>query len=136
MNRIKRAYYYLFYKFYKMSESAPSRWLSDWKAGIIIIALEIWLLIGTIVYYNIFINRYFYLKKSDFIFIGLIVVVFNYYTFIHNDVWKVYIKEFESLPKEMNKKGSWAVFGLVMFVIMFVVLAFYLKFQINLDQYR
>lgn len=60
----------------------------------------------------------------------------RFITFIHNDVWKVYTKEFESLSKEINKKGSWPVFGLVLFVIMFVVFAFYLKFQINWGQYR
>lgn len=105
MTVLKRAYYYLFYKFYKMSEAAPSRWLSDWKAVICIIALEIWTMLFLVVYYVTITKTYIDLNlKMPIVFIPLLIVsLINYFAFIHTSVWKQYLKEFDRLPK--NKIG-------------------------------
>jgi len=136
MKALKRYYYYLFYKFYKMSEAAPSRWLSDWKAGIVIVVLEIWLFMGVVTYYNIFVDRCFHLEKNYATVTTLIIVIFNYFVFTHNDIWKDYVKEFDSLPREINRRGSWIVWLVVLFIIAFVIFAFYLKSQIDWSKYR
>lgn len=138
MKNILKAYYYLFYKFYKMSEAAPSRWLSDWKAGVVILALEAWLLVSFIVYYKVFINRYFHLEVTHPVVIvpGTLIFLVNYFLFVHRDTWKDYVKEFDRLPKRSNQIGSWIVFGIVLLVIANVIFSFYLMSGIDWSQYR
>lgn len=131
MEKLKRGYYYLFYKFYKFSEAAPSRWMSDWKAGMVIGVLEIWSIFSIINYYTFFINNEFYLTRNYYIIIGSIIFILNYFAFIHTNVWKDYVKEFDRLPKLVNRKGSWLVFGIVLFVITNLIFSFYLMFQID-----
>lgn len=135
---MKRAYYYLFYKFYKMSEAAPSRWLSDWKAGIVIIALETWLLLSLIIYYNVFIDRYFNLTATSPVIIlsSIAILLGNYFAFVHTDEWKAYVKEFDALPKKKNQIGSLIVFAIVVLVIANLVFSFYLMSQIDWKQYK
>jgi hypothetical protein len=121
-----------------MSEAAPSRWLSDWKAGIAIIALEIFLISSLFIYYKVFFNRYIHLAKSnsDIIVIMLLVVVPNYFAFAHTDVWKDYVVEFDKMPKKKNRIGSWIVFGIVLFIIGNLIFSFYLMSRIDWSQYR
>jgi len=114
---MKRAYYYLYYKFFKMSEAAPSRWLSDWKAGVIIIFLELLLVFSLINYYNIFFDRYFNLTNVYVVSIAIILFGFNYYIFLHKDKWKKYAEEFEQLPKSKNHIGSIIVGCIVVLLI-------------------
>lgn len=138
MEKLKRAYYYLFYKLYKFSEAAPSRWLSDWKAGVVIFVLEIWILLSIGVYYAVATKTVVELSIfKPIVFIPfLMLMVLNYYTFIHTDVWKDYVKEFDQLPKRTNRIGSWIVFGVVVLVIANLVFAFYLMSQVDWSQYR
>lgn len=135
---IKKAYYYLFYKFYKMSEAAPSRWMSDWKAGICIIALEIWLLMSVGIYFSVFTKQSMELELSNPIVLMplIIILALNYFLFVHTDVWKDYVKEFDKLPKKKNRIGSWIVLGIVLFVIVNLIFSFYLMSRIDWSQYR
>ena len=121
-----------------MSEAAPARWMSDWKAGIVIIVLELFLIASLFIYYKIFFNRYIHLGESnwDVIICVLVVIIPNYLAFIHTDVWKDYVKEFDALPKEKNKKGNWIVFGIVLFVITNLIFSFFLMSRIDWSQYR
>ncbi len=101
MEKLIRAYYYLFYKFYKMSEAAPSRWLSDWKAGVVILVLELWFIYSMFNYYSVLIDKYFEPTKIVYIIIAVMLAAFNYFAFVHTDTWKEYVKEFDALPKEI-----------------------------------
>jgi hypothetical protein len=121
-----------------MSEAAPSRWLSDWKAGIVIIALETWLLLSLIIYYNVFIDRYFNLTATSPVIIlsSIAILLGNYFAFVHTDEWKAYVKEFDALPKKKNQIGSLIVFAIVVLVIANLVFSFYLMSQIDWKQYK
>ncbi len=134
---MKRAYYYLFYKFYRMSEAAPSRWLSDWKAGIAIIVLEIWICVSLISYFSVITKRATELTiSSPIVFLPLIfIIALNYFAFVYTDIWKEYVAEFDQLPKKKNRIGSWIVFGVVLFVIANLIFSFYLMSQIDWSQY-
>lgn len=138
MKKFKKIYYYIFYKFYKFSEAAPSHWLSDWKAGVAIIVLEIWGLFSIMNYYNVFIDRYFHFNITNPIIVipGILVFLINYLSFIHTDVWKEYAKEFDKLPKKKNIIGSWIVFGITLFILANVFFSFYLMSRIDWSQYR
>lgn len=133
------AYYYLFYKFYKFWEyvSTPSFW-SDWKAGISLMALEIWLIISVFVYYKVFVNPYIHLSESN---IEAYILAFTlagakYIIFHHHDRWKRIVKSFDKLPKRENTIGSWVVFLLTILIIANLVYSFYLMSQIDWSQYR
>lgn len=138
MKRIKRGYYYLFYKFYRMSENAPSRWLSDWKAVLVIIALEIWFVLSITVYYATITRTKMELDiTTPIVFIPFLsIILINYFAFVHTNVWKEYVSEFDKLPKRKNRIGGWLVFGIVMFVIFNLIYSFYLMSQIHWIQYR
>lgn len=121
-----------------MSEAAPLRWLSNWKAGLCIIALELFLIASLFIYYKVFFNKYVHLGESnwDVIISVLVVVIPNYFAFVHTDIWKDYVKEFDQLPKRRNRIGSWIVFGIVLFVIANLIFSFYLMSKIDWSLYR
>ncbi|MET3538131.1 hypothetical protein [Chryseobacterium limigenitum] len=136
MKKIKRAYYYFYYKIYKSivytSEMLGGQFLTDFKTIIAIGTLEIWLLLS--------IGNYFLLitEKSSgqltiqqpIVFIPLtIIFVLNYFSFIHIDVWKKYNKEFDELPEELNKKGGIIVWSLVALVVINLIFSYYLLFE-------
>ena len=135
---LKRAYFYLFYKLYKFSEAAPSRWMSDWKAGVIVDVLLYFLQLSFLVYYKTFFNRYFELGDSRIaasIFV-LIVVIPNYFIFHHKDQWKVYVREFDKWPRKKNTIGGIIVWAIIFIIIANLIFAFRLMSQIDWTQYR
>ena len=130
MKKITDAYYYMFYKFYKMSEAAPSRGMSDWKAGLVIIVLEFWFTASILNYYTFFIDTSLKISKNNFFTIGVIFCIINYFAFIHTNKWKAYIIKFDRLPPNKNKLGGWAVFLIAIFVVANLIFSFYLIYQI------
>lgn len=132
MEKMKRVYYYLFYKFYKMSEAAPSRWWSDWKASLALIVLKIWFIVSILIYYKIFLNPNADIIGSEisWIFLVIIISLIDYFTFHHRDQWKEIVAMFDQLPKKQNRIGSWIVLGVVLFVIANLIFSFYLYYQI------
>lgn len=135
---IKKAYYYLFYKLFKFSEAAPNRWLSDWKAELVIDLLEGLSIFSLIIYYTIYVNRYFQIPEN-YILIGLYVLGIalpNYFIFHHRDQWKKIVHKFDKLPKQKNKIGSVIVLLIVIAVITNLIFSFYLMSKIDWKLYR
>lgn len=132
-----RAYYYIFYKLYNFWEkvSFPKFW-SAFKAGVSLIALEIWLVMSLINYYNIFINRQFYLTKNIFLVIGILVAAVNVVIFTYLDLWKEYNKEFDLLSKKKNIIGGIIVWSIIVLIIINLIYSFYLMNQVDWSQYR
>lgn len=122
MEKIKKVYYYFFYKIYKSviytSEKVGGEFFSDFKAGIALLTIELWF-IGTFLnYYSIINNRV--LKINTYSPILLIPLLFlcviNYLAFIHTDKWKEYIKKFDQMPRGKNKKGTiivWTIIAII-----------------------
>ncbi|WP_312992710.1 hypothetical protein [Chryseobacterium flavum] len=122
MKKIKRAYYYVFYKLYKSiiytSEKVGGEFLTDFKAVIAMGALEIWVLGTFLNYYSIINNVKLNITvKSPLLLISLLLIfILNYFCFIHTDTWKKYNSEFDKLPLHKNKKGGLIVWGIVIFI--------------------
>ncbi len=122
MEKIKKAYYYFFYKIYKSieytSELVGGGFWTDFKAGLVIGTLEIWFLASGLIYYSILNNVKLNITLADpIVLIPLILLlVLNYFAFIHTDVWKEYNAKFDKLPKEENKKGGIIVWTIVAFI--------------------
>ncbi|AYZ10814.1 hypothetical protein EGY05_02140 [Chryseobacterium arthrosphaerae] len=127
---IKKNYYYFFYKIYKSVQytSKPfGDFLLKFRAGIIMIALQIFALASLGIYYSIITQAK--MELSIFmavIYIPLIIIIaFNYYSLDYLDIWKEYNKEFDNLPRKKNVLGSWIVFGIVLIIIGNFIFSFY-----------
>lgn len=120
----------MFYKLYKHYESSSAPWWSDWKAVTSVGILQIWLLLSLGNYYSLIINNNSELSFTmPIVYIPLtIIFIFNYFSFIHNDIWKGYNKEFDQLSKKKNKIGGWIVFGVIVLIIANLIFSFYLLF--------
>ncbi|MDQ1856097.1 MULTISPECIES: hypothetical protein [unclassified Chryseobacterium] len=134
MKKIKKAYYYIFYKIYKSiiytSEMVGGEFWTDFKAGIALLALELLFLGSFLNYYSIIINEKLDISiTSPIILIPLIILfVINYFSFIHTDMWKEYNKQFDKLPEEKNRKGTIVVWIIAIFILInFFGSAYYLQ---------
>jgi len=131
-----RVYYYFFYKIYCFWENAPIKFWSHFKAGVTIIFLEIWFMISLLNYYNVFINKQFYLSKNIFLSIGILIVSVNITIFTYLDLWREYNKKFDQLSKKKNIIGGVVVWGIIVFIIANTVYSFYLMSLIDWKQYQ
>jgi len=138
MEKLKRAYCYLFYKFYKMSEAAPSRWLSHWKASLAVDTLLFFLIFSLLIYYKVFVNKYTNVGGETRIIwiLGVFILIPNYFIFHHRDQWKGMVAQFDRLPKERNRRWGLVVWLIVTVVILNLIFSFFLMSQIDWSQYQ
>lgn len=133
---IKKVYNYFFYKIYKSIEytsgESDGKSLMNFKAGLVIIFLEILCIVSLLIYYNLYFNPTFNIIGTEMQWIIMVIslVLIDYFIF-HNDKskWQELFIEFDKLPKKKNTLGSWAVFGIISFILINFVLAFYLYYQ-------
>lgn len=129
---MKRAYYYLFYKLYKFSKAAPSNFLSDWKAELIVDLMLLSLFSSLIPYYRVFVNPKSRVGEGNLLFYILIIIsVSNYFIFHNNNQWKKIVNEFDKLSSRRNKTGSWIVLGVIVLFIANFILSFYLYYNFS-----
>lgn len=137
--RVKKIYPYIFYKLYRFSEAAPSKWWSEWKASIALLALELWLIVSVFVYYDVIFKKG---LPDDTIIVlvgGIIIAILawiKYYLFYRNDRWRAYVKDFDQLPQRQNIIGTVLVCILILLIISNLIFSFYLMSQIDWSLYR
>lgn len=96
MEKIKKAYYYFFYKIYKSikytSELVGGAFWTDFKTVLVIGTLEIWFLASGLIYYSLIQNTKLNINLTNPIVLIPLILIFilNYFMFIHTDVWKEY----------------------------------------------
>jgi hypothetical protein len=131
---IGKIYSYFFYKIYKFWEAAsvPKFW-SDWKAGLSLDLVEMFLALSGICYYSVVTKTK--IDPTDDVFIALIFIVViavpNYLLFNHQQQWKEMVKEFDRWPQRKNMVGSVIVWGVVFAIIGNLIVALYLMSQID-----
>lgn len=126
----KRFYYFLFYKFFKISEAAPSRWLSDWKAELCVDILGLFVFSSLVLYYRSFIDVNSEIGNGNALLCFFILFsLFNYFIFHHKDKWRVIVQQFEALPIRTNRMMTFSAWLFVSLVIVNFVLSFYLFYQ-------
>lgn len=122
MDKIKKAYYYFFYKIYKSieytSELVGGAFWTDFKTVLVIGTLEIWFLASGLIYYSLIQNTKLNITLTNPIVLIPLMLIFilNYLMFIHTDVWKEYNAEFDKLPKDTNRKGRIIVWSIIIFI--------------------
>lgn len=127
---IKKLYYYFFYKIYKSIQytSAPfGDFLNGFKAGVVMIVLQLWTVFSLINYYSVITGSKVELSVSKpIMYIPLIIILgFNYYTLDYSNIWKSYNNKFDQLTKRKNIIGSWIVLSIVIIVIANFIFSFY-----------
>ncbi|MDP4183999.1 MAG: hypothetical protein Q8862_02405 [Bacteroidota bacterium] len=135
---IKRAYYYFFYKIYKVTMTGAIKSLSEFYASVVIIALEFWFALSLYNYYTIYFNRYatLELKSVKTIVFFISIIALDYFSFIHTDKWKDYVLEFDQWPKKKNILGGIIVWSVIVLIIANLIFSFYLMSLIDWKQYR
>lgn len=121
---IKKAYFYLFYKFYKFTEWANTVFPHDMAAAAAIAILEVLLIVSLKFYYIEYVDSKNELTPLQMILAGVVIVLTNTFTFIIDDKWKHYIKEFDKLPRYKNIIGTWVVILIVALILVNAVISF------------
>lgn len=106
VNKIKRGYTYIFYKFYSSLEkySGPP-FGSEWKASSMLSILLTILIYSLLILYMIFIDRHSEIGGNPYIMVSTIVGlnIMNYIIFLRCDQWKIIVKRFDKLsPKKIK----------------------------------
>jgi len=133
---IKKVYNYFFYKIYKSIEytsgESDGKNMINFKAGLVIIFLEILSLVSLLIYYNLYFNPTFNIIGTEIQWIIMVIslVLIDYFIF-HNNTskWQELFIKFDKLPPQKNTLGSWAVFGIISLILINFVLSFYLYYQ-------
>ncbi len=103
---------------------------SDFKAGIVLLTLELWIIGSFLNYYSIINSERLSINViNPILLISLIVFcIINYFAFIHTDVWKEYNAEFDKLSEHINSKRGIIVWIIIAFItINFFVSVFLLQ---------
>lgn len=115
---------YFFYKFYKISENAPSRWMSEWKALTCVILVVFYLLFLIGLYYSIIFKKpvYKYANEISIGIISFIAVLGSYYYYILKKRWIQVIAFYDSANKQLQKRRS--IFFTIFIVLLITALFF------------
>jgi hypothetical protein len=116
MERIKRAYYYFYYRIYKTFNKDDHPLFSvGFRADIVIMAVKGWTAIALYAYLSILLGYRIELSITEPL--GLIPFVLavgsTLYFLTFSNKWKPYFEEFEKLPKRKNLIGGIIVWGMV-----------------------
>lgn len=135
---MKRAYYYLFYKFYKVTMTGAIESMASWYAAAGVVALECFLLLSSYNYYAVFFDRYAELNLVSFkvLFPLALIMIINHVAFSNDEKLQDYIDEFDRLSKEKNKTGAWIVSIMTIAIVANLVFSYYLMSQIDWSIYR
>lgn len=118
-------YHYAFYCLYRLGRLIKPQWLSEWKASVMLLVLEIWagfLIINSL--YLIFDLTFAISSPYDWKLIVpvLILVVVKEGVFFHRNAWKAIVKKYDALPR---RKNNWGMVFFVLFVIvLFICIGF------------
>ncbi len=142
MKFIKKSYYYFFYRIYRSieytSKLSGGEFLTLFKGGVVMIALEIWILISIGAHYTAYSKTFIELSVSmPIVYIPLmIIILFNYFTINYKDNWKQYNAEFAKYSRKKNRIGGWIVFVVILLIVSNLVYSFYLMSEVDWSQYR
>lgn len=123
-------YYYLFYKYYRLFEHfKTTRWLTDVKAVIVVISLEIWILFSLNNYWDVLLGRHGELSFFSFKVLVpfLLLMLLKWFAFWKDDRWKEYVNEFNQWSQKTNNQGSWIVACITLLCFANLVFSFYLN---------
>jgi hypothetical protein len=135
---LRKAYYYLYYKLYKLAVSVSDDALNEWKPLVTILILEVLFIAEIFVWYSVATKKIFVVNNPLASFLPMVAVIgiANYLFFLHKDRWKNHIDEFKRYDKKRKLIGGAMVCLLITLIIGSLLMAFYQLSKIDWKQYR
>ena len=125
--KMKKAYYFFFYTFYRVTEKATSGWLSEWKATFFVATLQLYLLMAFLVYLAAILKKDI-LPDNKWVYtlpVTLVVYGSNYYIFLHKEKWRNIISLFKNWPKRKVYLLNAVCWLITIIILLSLVFAFY-----------
>lgn len=134
---IKDAYYYIFYKIYKLLELvARPNWLIKNRARGLFSVLQVSIIWSLYCYYKILSNRSGNDGTTLCVVISIVILVINLFVLFSEDKIKVYINKFEGWPKEKNERlTSIVAFAVLIIVFSFLLAVFWYSKKFHPDKF-
>ncbi len=123
-------YYYFFYVLFKTFESIEFRWWSEWKAALSVSILEIMILITLEGILSFLFKLNIFSNDTITIIIASIILILNYFIFLHNDKWMPFIDKFDKFPKRKNQIGGVFVWATILIIVAALIFMYYLLSQV------
>lgn len=118
-------YRYLFYRLYRFSEAAPSRWWSEWKAAAALTVLEVLVALTVFGFLEVLLSKNLLPVEAVNIYSVSFVLALaglKYWLFIDDERWKKDAAQFEQL----SDQDKWKFNSLFWLVILGVPVCFVL----------
>jgi hypothetical protein len=134
MKVLSKVYYYIFYRFYKLFDSAPSRWWSEGKAGAAMTLMTIFLVFTIEGYYSISTRKNIIPENNGKLIVSVLAFVIgaiNYFIFAHNQRWQNIVLDFEKHSESCQRVGKLLFWFVILFLFVNMVYMFYLTSQID-----
>jgi hypothetical protein len=131
---MKKVYYLLFYKLYRLFKFLSEDGWADWKVVIVIQTLQLFVLaivflqIELITKSNVLPNGN---PKIWAIPLAIALAIFNYYIFLHQKAWKIYENEFKKYSKQKNRVINLIVFCIVFGILSMLIFTYYQISQVD-----
>jgi L-cystine uptake protein TcyP (sodium:dicarboxylate symporter family) len=137
MKNIKLAYDYLFFTFYRLWEKVPSKWWSEWKAGITMIFLWI-ALISAISNMQMYFFKTVSLSDYPFFALSLcfVIGIIHHFMYTHNNKWKDKISKFRDMDKKKDTYGILFIILLSGLIIFALIYSNYLLGTVNWQKFK
>ncbi|GIV28663.1 MAG: hypothetical protein KatS3mg027_2477 [Bacteroidia bacterium] len=139
MEKIKKAYYLLFYKIYRFYKSMEDDGFADWKAGLVIQTLQIFVMFIIIGQTEIITKHKLIPAGDPKIWatpIAIMLAIFNYYIFLHRRNWKNYEEEFRSYSRQKNRLINFIVFCIIFGTLLLLIFTLYLYSKVDRTKYK
>lgn len=128
--KINKFYNNLYYSLYKFFESSPSKWLSEWKASLVLDTLILFLVTSILLYYNVFVDNTFNIVNSNLVMItAFVCIISNYFMFHYKDKWKIIIQINKKKDSNYINKIYWCSLIFILVSVVNFIFSFYLFYN-------
>jgi hypothetical protein len=132
---MKNGYKYFFYKLYRFAERVPSPWWSEWKTALYLSVVE-FLFLVSLEGYLLILYRVHIIKNSFNIPLVLSLLGINYVLFLHNNKWKLYIKELDKQSRKQQLIGGIIVWSIILLIFSNLIFMYHLMSKVYKPLYR
>ena len=131
---MKKFYYYIYYQIYHFSIKISDDALNEIKPGVTIIILELLVVTQLFIWLKLFqlISKRvedLLWSKPILVTIVLLIILFNYFLFLHKEKWGKYDKEFRNYPKSKKRLWNFTIILVIIGVLTGFIFAFYMFYQ-------
>ena len=125
MKNIKNTYYFIFYKFYYIFKASANEGWEEWKSYIAVNTLGIMFIIELLNWWSIIFRTVIDVPTYWVAIPAGIIVIGNYFIFIHQNKWKKYEEKFKQYSINQSRKLSLIFLIVVIGILTSLIFSFY-----------